>query len=387
MLAGKYGIDCDKGVINEGNLYRIKRVMRKAMRGEAVTVGFLGGSITQGCLSSVPETCYAYLVYQWWCGRFPDAQVKYVNAGIGGTTSQFGVARADSDLLSYNVDFTVVEFSVNDEDDAHFLETYEGLIRRLYGHKTAPAVLIVNSVRYDNGVNAQTQHVKIGKAYGIPCVSMKPTLYEKVLDGTYTSRLVTADDLHPNDTGHALMAEVITNFLDRVYQEILSEGAQASLQEKDIDIADMTPLSENAYEDSVRYQNGNCEGVLALNDGFVPDTRPQTDIREIFRHGWTADREGARIGFDITGTCIGVQYRKSVVQPTCIARAVIDGDTDSAKVLDGNFDETWGDSLWLDTLAEHLPYGKHHVEIAITEAHETDKVPFYLVSLIGSGSK
>lgn len=146
MRVEKYGIDCSRGVMNRGNLYRIERAMRKAMRGEHVTVGFLGGSITQGCLSSAPETCYAYLVYRWWCDTFPDAAVTYVNAGIGGTTSQFGVARADSDLLSKDIDFTIVEFSVNDEDNEHFLETYEGLIRKIYGSRTAPAVLIVNSV-------------------------------------------------------------------------------------------------------------------------------------------------------------------------------------------------------------------------------------------------
>ena len=67
--------------------------MRKAKSGEPITVGFLGGSITQGCLSSTPETCYAYLVYEWWKKQFPDTSVTYVNAGIGGTTSQFGVAR------------------------------------------------------------------------------------------------------------------------------------------------------------------------------------------------------------------------------------------------------------------------------------------------------
>ena len=74
--------------------------MKKAIQGEDITVGFLGGSITQGCNASAPETCYAYLVYQWWCEKFPKSKIAYINAGIGGTTSQFGAARAESDLLS-----------------------------------------------------------------------------------------------------------------------------------------------------------------------------------------------------------------------------------------------------------------------------------------------
>ncbi|MDE7476492.1 MAG: SGNH/GDSL hydrolase family protein [Lachnospiraceae bacterium] len=381
MRAEKYGIDCVKGVLNRGNLYRIERAMKKAMHGEAVTVGFIGGSITQGCLSSAPETCYAYLVYRWWCDKFPQSAVTYVNAGIGGTTSQFGVARAESDLLSKNIDFTIVEFSVNDDDNVHFLETYEGLIRKIYSYQTQPAILIVNSVYYNDGKNAQAQHIKIGKKYELPCVSMKPTLYEKILDGTYTSRDVTEDDLHPNDEGHGLMAEVIISFLDMVYEELIS-GDEAA--DNHMDIQKMTPLTANAYENSVRYQNDNSDAVMTDNDGFTIDEQPQNDIREIFRRGWTADTKGARIGFDIEGSCIGVQYRKSVAQPASIARAVVDGDMDHATILDGSFEETWGDSLHLDTIAEHLPYGKHHVEIELVETHEDDKVPFYLVSVIGS---
>ena len=176
MDAKTYGIDVKRGVVNRGNLYRISRAMQRAMEGQPITVGFLGGSITQGCLSSTPETCYAYLVYRWWRERFPGSEVTYLNAGIGGTSSQFGVARVEEDLLSHNPDVVIVEFSVNDEDNAHFLETYEGLIRKIYGSKTRPGVLIVNSVKYDDGVNAQARHVEVGRAYQIPCVSMKPTL-------------------------------------------------------------------------------------------------------------------------------------------------------------------------------------------------------------------
>ena len=50
----------------------------------------------------------------------------------------------------------------------------------------------------------------------------------------------------------------------------------------------------------------------------------------------------------------------------------------------GNFKETWGDCLYLDTVAEGLPPGIHTVKVEITEAHEDDAVPFYLVGVIGS---
>ena len=94
-----YYLERDKGMIHRGNWHRIKECMKKARQGQEITIGFLGGSITQGSLSSGPETCYAYLVYEWWRKSFPQAQIRYVNAGIGGTTSQFGVARVEEHLL------------------------------------------------------------------------------------------------------------------------------------------------------------------------------------------------------------------------------------------------------------------------------------------------
>ena len=92
-------IDFGQGVANPGYIWNIKDVMKRAEAGEKLTIGFIGGSITQGSLSSTPQKCYAYLVYEWWVRTFPQAEFKYVNAGIGGTTSQFGVARVQDDLL------------------------------------------------------------------------------------------------------------------------------------------------------------------------------------------------------------------------------------------------------------------------------------------------
>ena len=133
--------DKTKAIANHGDITRLSKVYKKLEEGGDVTVCFLGGSITQGSLSSTPETCYAYRTYDWIRGRFPKAKVKYVNAGIGGTTSVFGAARAEKDVLSHNPDLVVVEFSVNDECTDYFLESYEGLIRKLLYSKSAPAVV------------------------------------------------------------------------------------------------------------------------------------------------------------------------------------------------------------------------------------------------------
>lgn len=372
-----YNVYPERGMIYRGNWQRLKECMKKARMGQKIKVGFLGGSITQGSLSSKPEMCYAYLVYKWWKEKFPQSEIVYINAGIGGTTSQFGVSRVKEDLLWYRPDFALIEFAVNDDNTEFFEETYEGLIRRAYGNECNTALLLMNNVRYDNGVNAQEMHLKVAKAYELPMVSMKSTIWPEVESGRIPKREITPDDLHPNDAGHALVAEVITSFLEQVY-------AQMDVAE---DIADFKgerlpkPITANAYENAVRYQNYNSKPVL---QGFMADNEVQNDIREVFRKGWTASEEGAKICFTLAGTEIAVQYRKSVKKSAPVAKAVVDGKEEEAVILDANFEEDWGDCLYIDTIMRHGEPGEHTVEIRIITAHEEDAVPFYLVSVIGS---
>ena len=366
-----FEINYDNSIANIGNWHRIKEVMKRARNKEKLVIGFIGGSITQGANSTNPTLCYAYRVYSWWKEKFPQTEFVYCNAGIGGTTSQFGVARVEEDLLSYEPDFVITEFSVNDFSNEHFLETYEGLVRKIYNSPKNPAMLIVHNVYYHNGANAQLQHSKIGRYYQIPCVSMQSSIYPEILSGRIANREITMDDLHPNDKGHELVASVITHFLEKVY---------AQMNEPEEMTAPQAPLTVNSYEQSIRYRNNNIEPKM---NGFVKDETPQKDITDCFKGGWIANKEGASITFSIMGSGISVQYRKSVTKPAPIARVIVDGDEANAKILDANFDEDWGDKLELDTITEHTDMKEHSVCIEIIKANDC-VVPFYLVSIIAT---
>lgn len=371
-------LDYKKGISNLGNPKRLREVMARAERGETLRIGFIGGSITQGSLASAPGNCYAYLVYQWWCKTFPGAEFVYINAGIGGTTSQFGVARVEEDLLVKKPDFVIVEFSVNDESTKHFMETYEGLVRRILNAAQRPAVMLVHNVYYHNGANAQLMHGRIARHYKLPAVSMQSTIYPEVVAGRIKNREITPDDLHPNDKGHALVASVITYLLEQVHEKnvfaeetICEEGAEEM----------PSPLTKNAYEQSICYRNNNSKPIL---QGFVEDETLQTDITDCFRNGWTASKKGDAIIFFVEGSCIAVQYRKSVHGTAPVAAVIIDDNPAKAACLDANFDETWGDKLELSTVLEHGERRMHKVEIRLTEGCGEELIPFYLASVIAS---
>ena len=365
-------IDIEAGMLNRGNLTRLKNLLNRATKGERLTVGFIGGSITQGFAATEPDQCYAARTVAWLRKVFPNTEFDYVNAGIGATDSQFGAARVQEDLLPRLPDLVFVEFSVNDHSTPHFCETYEGLVRQIYGSASAPAMVLIHNVYYDTGKSAAYYHAQIGRHYDLPCISMQNSIYPAVAAGRLPAEKITADFLHPNDLGHEFMASVITNFLEKVIHDKTQEPQEIF----------PAPLTENAYEHCVRLQYFNS---TPEKSGFEEDMTPQRDITDIFRNGWSAGEKGAYLEFTFRGTGAAVQYRRVKDGPAPIATAVVDENPETACVLDGTFDETWGDKMELATIAEHLPYGEHRVRIEITETHENDKAGFYLVSLIVSG--
>lgn len=368
----KFSLCLEDAFVNKGNLFHIKEVMQRAENGDRITIAFIGGSITQGCLSEWYSNCYSYLVFKWFEEKFPKTAFTYVNAGVGGTTSHFGVARVEQDVLRHHPDLVFVEFSVNDENTDFFQETYEGLIRRIISYPLNPAVVLLHNDFYDDRESAEDIHRRIGSHYSLPSISIGSSIIPEVQSKAIMARELTSDDLHPNTVGHALLAKVITHCLEQIYSDLKQKEAKPEIS---------SPMTANAYENAKRYQYGTYEPEC---EGFVQDTSPQKYVTDIFHYGYTADKKGDSIHFDIYGSEFAVQYRKTINKPAPIAIAILDGDEENATILDANFEETWGDCLFLQSIAHHIEKKKHHIEIRIIETHEDDRVPFYLVSVIGA---
>ncbi|HWT77039.1 MAG TPA: SGNH/GDSL hydrolase family protein [Mobilitalea sp.] len=362
----------DRGIIHVGNTERIQKVMKKAISGEAIKVGFIGGSITAGAAATTPETCYAYLVYSWWKQKFGQSKVEYMNAGVGATTSKFGVARVDQDLLHTEPDMVFAEFSVNDTDSDLFMETFEGLIRKILLHPKKPGLFMFNNVFYDDGHNAQRIHNMVGKYYDLPIVSIKESIYAEIEKGTLLNTDISGDNLHPNDFGHSLVAGVIIHLLEKIYESV-SRGDTCTGEYQ----MPSKPLTANKYITSLRRYNKNTDPQLG---GFVKDEKVYSDPWNYFRNGWSAKAAGSNIRFEVEAAAISIQYRKYANHPAPIAKAIIDGKEEEAVILDANFEETWGDCLYLQDIAIYDTVRLHTIEIVITQA-ALDK-EFYLASVI-----
>lgn len=359
----------------QAGLKRLKACMQRASHGEELVIAFLGGSITQGSLATKDENTYARRVFSWWKESFPESRFYYVNGGIGGTSSHYGVSRAVTDVLMYQPDFVIVDFSVNDEPGDFFKETYEGVIRKLLSWTSKPAVLLLNNVYYDTGSNAQEYHNAVGGWYGIPYISIKDTVYQRMKAGEYTREELTPDGLHPNDFGHKLVAAEIIFFLEQVKNTMDAEYIAGTGEEADMPQA----LTANAYENAKRLTIREISPELY---GFRADTEEKTGHLDHFKNGWIGRNPGDGILFKVKASCIAVQYRKTIHKPACRAELVLDGNSTHAVLLDGNFEEDWGDCLYLQPVLHHGERKIHTVEIRIPMAETGEAAPFYLMSLI-----
>ena len=67
-----------KSLVNKGDVSRIVKLIEKAEKGEDITIAFLGGSITQGCNSTVYEKCYVELTYNWFKEKFNNVKKSHL---------------------------------------------------------------------------------------------------------------------------------------------------------------------------------------------------------------------------------------------------------------------------------------------------------------------
>jgi lysophospholipase L1-like esterase len=371
---------CDRGIINIGNLYPFQKAIERAMLGKPIVIGFIGGSITAGSMASSSNTSYAYLVYSWFKERFPmSAYHEYINAGVGATTSRLGVARVREDLLLHSPDVVFIEFSVNDSIEKQYMETYEGLVRRILLHASKPAVILINSVAYDSGINAQEIHNKIGRYYDLPIVSMRDSLYLEVESNRLNANMISPDFLHPNDLGHRMVSDIIINLLETIYYK-----ASHNIKRDDKYEIPGESITRNRYMDSLLWNNKNMNPILK---GFMTDEAIKEGIWDVFKNGWYGISKGNRISFRIECKSLAILYRKYARKDSDgdgnfapIASLVVDNNEEEAVTLDSHFEEDWGDCLYLHDIVIDSVEREHTIDITIRD--EVKGKGFYIASII-----
>lgn len=355
-------------VLNKGDQARLVKVIKKLQAGENVTVAYLGGSITQGS-SAGNDLCYARLTTNWLEEQFPEATIEYVNAGIGATGSYIGIHRADRDVLAHDPDLVFIDFSVNDTSDRMTINksTYEGLIRKLWSHDTAPAVICL-AMTQENGTSVQDAHYEIAAKYDIPMISYRNAILDVIDKGYIIWDDISDDDIHPNVQGHAVLTQMITNYLQTVIDNI--------------DSIDATEPALAATGDAgTKYQNAE---IVVPGDARCSATGIFNEHNATFGNfgtPWVAKVPAGTeitggLEFTVTAQNIGLLYGE-VVKNGGILDIYVDDELRLSVNCD--FPNGWGNYVDFAEVATFMMPGEHTVKIV---PQQSDAAAMYYVSAL-----
>ena len=359
-------------VLNKGNQARLAKVIKKLQAGEEVTVAYLGGSITQGS-SAGNDLCYARLTTDWLIEQFPDAKIRYVNAGIGATGSYIGVHRCDQDVLSKDPDLVFIDFSVNDTSDRSAINkcTYESLIRKIWQHATAPAIVTLVMTQ-ENGTSVQDLHYEIAARYDIPMISYRNAILDVIDKGYIAWTDISNDNIHPNVPGHAVLTDMITNYLQGVIDNVDSiDTTDPALPETTADLMKYENATLIMTGDDACKANGIFTATQDVNFGnfynpWLARMRP----------GDAADPDASALIFEVEAQNIGILFGKLTGSAGKVDVYLNDM---WMKTIDASFPGGWGNYVEFAEIASFDKPGKYTIKIV---PKDPDSASAFYVSAI-----
>lgn len=347
---------------------------RAALRAKKLTVGFMGGSISD------PRPGYTWPepVCAWLVQHFPDVRIVVENAAIGATGSDLAVFRAERDILARGCDLVFVEYAVNDSGTPteRRNRTREGLLRKLL--RADCDVVLTYTFCQDMHADMQAGRVPasiaefeaLAEHYGIGSVWMGLQALREVEAGLMRWETWLPDGIHPQHRGSAAYAAAVNQYLA---QELPGNPAPRS---RPLPTASKLPPPLNP---------ANWEQAKNLPWEAVSTSGPWQLVR--WPHMVWMDQvlataaPGAALTFDFTGRVLllGFDFGKNSGE----FRWRVDGGpwTDEKRE---RFD--WvGEQGWFRTslLAEELKPGRHRAEIEVTHGGAGCKGSSFHLALIG----
>ena len=191
------------------------------------TVVFLGDSITAA-------RTYGKIIENYTLLRFPEREVHFINAGIGGDTAAGGLKRLERDVLKRGATVLVVAYGINDigwgtrADASHkraYLDAIRGIVEKCKARGVrvfigSAAITAENPDKAERGY-LQTmcdEGMAVARSLGEHSIDIQRTMrliQRKVIAYNATAKpqdqvsLHTTDGVHLNDLGQLAMAFAI----------------------------------------------------------------------------------------------------------------------------------------------------------------------------------
>ena len=339
-----------RAIISTGEPGPYQQFLKRAERGEALTLGVLGGSITAGAACSIPEKRYHGVLLDHLRKRYPKSRFSLVNGGIGATDSIYGAFRAKRDLLSHKPDLVILEFAVNDTDGSQWAASYEGTVRQILA-QGCPLILLF--MTHNHQKNCQRFQEVIGRHYGLAMLSYHDAVMPELMNGSLRWDDLSPDEVHPNPAAHSFAGKLLCALLDRI-SELPGKAAEPMPEKLISDEFQQTFLLEK--------DTFQPEEVLNWHETDADDPRGSR-----FPRRWFSSRPGSRMRFSFEGVSLWISY---LGMSEGAGRISIQVDQAPPVMADAHFPHDWPGpkQLWTQVVSG-LSQGRHEAVISLLDEH------------------
>ena len=345
----------DNSLMTLGDTARMTNVLKKAAAGEEITVGYIGGSITEGIGVPDANSCWAKLSHSALCEMYPDTKINFVNAGLSGTNSTLGIARAERDLYSeYTPDIVFIEFAVNNGGEQMDKDSYESLVRKVLEKDNDPAVVLLFTV-LKNEYSCQPWMTMVGEYYGLPMISVGNAINPMFHAGLMEWEKYSDDESHPNAWGHALVSDFVKNYFEQV-KEIADAGNTDGIA---------ALPSEALY--SIAYKDMQLLERSRLNAEIIDGFKESDSVITSFSDGWRySAKGGAAIKFTAEFKTLFLVFHCNNADGFADAQVYIDGELVNS--VSSNRPGGWGNPEAYIAWSTEDAAASHEVEIRVAES-------------------
>lgn len=276
----------------------------KLNAGKSVSIGYIGGSITQGVY------CYRTQSAKYIASQFPKVNIQWMNAGVSGTGTDLAACRLQDQLLQFKPDMIFIEFAVN----GAYQPGMEGIIRQVIKDNPSTDICLIYTVLngqaklYQEGkVPENIQGLeKIAAYYHLPSIhlGMEAALLEKegklIWKGTSDEAagkiLFSTDGIHPLKEGGNIYAAAIA----RGFQKMKAEATphKHTLPQ---------PLMKDNWESATMLDPLSVATFSEQWTKIDPaTTKTLKAYKSWFPYLMTASQPGASFSFKFNGSMFGI---------------------------------------------------------------------------------
>jgi lysophospholipase L1-like esterase len=327
-LLFNHAAHAQKDTLNSLQEFRMRKGLpnffKKLKEGKAVTVAYLGGSITAA------QNGWRDQSYAWFQQQYPQAKVTQVNAGVGGTGSDLGAFRTGRDVLSHQPDLVFVEFAVNDGGAAaeRIYQAMEGIVRQIWHANERTDICFVYTLSGPMVPTLQKGELwpsqlameQIAQYYQIPSIQFGVKVISLIAENKlifqgkpaeYPNQIVFSEDnVHPlAQTGHKLYYEALVRSMEQIKNN--TDGFKHKLGKpySDANWEDATMIAVKDLQKTggwrqITQQDTAVSGFLKSIPGLYKSNQPGAAIKVKFK--------GRMAGiYDLIGPTVG-QFSVSI---------------------------------------------------------------------------